>query len=298
MKGSELIKKAIESDMPDMEAVQKKCIEELHQGKKASEKMNKKKPKQKIRKSIYATLGACAAIWFCVLNLPVSSDAESFIARLQTWLHLKSERVEVGKMEKNSIRIPEDCEEVEYEGEKYLAKSYTSPEELEEDIGKHLEIWRGVDEFEEDGIVLRMVDGEYARVDLFYDVLEGEVLESAGHGEEIQLLECYITMPLSAEFSMNNIKLQDQVLKDATLDGKGNLISYGQNGDYSILETYYSEHLDTDVSVIGKRMTDMGREQDNVINYYYLYFVYEGLSYQINCHSNLETAKSIVEALE
>ena len=297
MNSSELIKQAIELDMPDMELIRQKCIEKLHEGQ-SSETTKQKGLNRRMRKSIYAGLGVCAAIWLCVLNLPASINAGSFIVRLQTWLHLDHEKVAVGELEKNSIRIPEDCEEVEYGGEKYLTKSYASPEDLEEDIGKHLDIWRGVEEYKENGILLRIVNGEYARVDFYYDVSKGKVLENANYENKIQDLECYITIPLSENFSINNIKLKDQVLKDAVLDEKGNLISYGQNGDYSILETYYSEHLSTDISVIGKKVIDIGKKQDDLISYCYLYFVYKGLSYQIHCHSNLDTAKSMVEELE
>lgn len=301
MKISEIIKQAIEPDMPDMEAVRQKCIEELHKGKERPEKTNKRKPNRKIRKSLYASLGVCAALWFCVLNWPVNSNAESFIARLQTWLRLDHESVTVGEMQKNAIQIPEDCEEVEYEGEKYLTKSYASPEELEEDIGKHLDIWRGVEEFKENGIVLHIVEGEYARVDFYYDISDGKVMGSTECGEKMQDLKCCITFPLSEDFSLNNIKLKDEVLKDATLDEKGNLIKYARNGDYSILESYHSAHLNANISVIErKKIENIDKRQDDVesYQYYYLYFVYKGLSYQINCNSHLEIVKSIVEELE
>lgn len=299
MKGSELIKRAIESDMPDMEAVQKKCIEELHKEKEWRERPNKKKPNRKIQKSIYAGLGACAALWLCMLNLPAKTDAESWIARLQTWLHLNHERVEVGKMEKNSIRIPEDCEEVEYGGEKYLTKSYASTEELEEDIGKHLKVWRGVGEFEEGDIVLRILDQEYAMIGFFYDFSKGETMEAEDIGNEMQDLRCYITIPLSKDFSMNNVELKDEALKNVALDEKGNLIDLDHNGDYSVIDTYHSAHLDVDISVIEeKEVENIEKKKDADTSYYYLYFVYQGLSYQITCHSNLDTAKFVVEELE
>lgn len=300
MKGSELIKKAMETDMPDMEAVQKKCIKELHSGKGKSEKENRKKTNRKIAKSIYAGLAVCVVAFLCVFHLTARTGAESFMASLQTWLHLDHhERVEVGELQKDSIHIPEDCEKVEYGGETYLTKNYASLEELEEDIGKHLALWRGVDDFKKNGIMLRIVEGEYARVDVYYDVSEGEVMESAKRESRIRDLECYITIPLSETFSMNSIKLKDQVLKDATLDTKGNLISYAQNGEYSIVETYHSERLNTEVSVIVKKsVVDIEKKQNDIIDYYYVYFVHEGFSYQINCNSNLEAVKSIVEELQ
>lgn len=300
MKGSELIKKAMETDMPDMEAVQKKCIKELHSGKGKSEKENRKKTNRKIAKSIYAGLAVCVVAFLCVFHLTARTGAESFMASLQTWLHLDHhERVEVGELQKDSIHIPEDCEKVEYGGETYLTKNYDSLEELEEDIGKHLALWRGVDDFKKNGIMLRIVEGEYASVDLYYDISEGEVMESAKRESIMQDLECFITIPLSEDFSMNSIKLKDQVLKDATLDAKGDLIGYARNGDYSILETYHSKSLDTDISVIKKKdIENLEIKHSLDTDYYYFYFIYKGLCYQINCNSNLGKVKSIVEELK
>ena len=301
MKSSEVIKRVIESDMPDQKDVRGKCIEELHKGKAESEKTDQKKSNRKMRKTICAGLGACAIICLCLLNIPASSDAESFIARLQTWLHLNHERVSIGEMKKEYIRIPDDCETVEDDDETYLAKTYSSIEELEKDIGKHLDIWRGGDAYRENGILLRIVDGKYANIALPYDLSKGENTEYANRKDQIQGLKCCITIPLSEDFSMNTIKLKDQFLKNAVLDEKGNLISYSRNSDYSIIETYHSEHLDINISVIeDKRMTDIDSGQEDITDYhyYYLYFVHQGLSYQINCNSNLETAKSVVEELE
>ena len=60
MKSSELIKQAIELDMPDMEIVWKKCIEELQQETKKYKETNQKKAGRNMRKGIYAGLGVCA----------------------------------------------------------------------------------------------------------------------------------------------------------------------------------------------------------------------------------------------
>lgn len=298
MRSSEVIKKVIEPDMPDVELVWEKCVEELYKETEKHEKTNQKKAGRNIYKSIYAGMGLCVAVLLFVIILSAYSNAEAFIACIQTWLHIDQEKVMVGEMKKDSIHIPEDCEEVEYGGEKYLTKSYSSPEELEEDIGKHLEIWRDVEEFKENNIVLNIVEGEYARIIFIYDFLKFEEEKFMNHESEMHSVECYITIPLSESFSMNNIKLEDQFLKDAVLDAQGNLIRYGQNSEYSLLETYRSEHLDTDISVIGKqRGIDIDQKKDEAVSACYLYFVQGGLSYQMNCNTNIETAKEIVEKM-
>lgn len=303
MKNGELIKKALEEEIPDMEAVQEKCLEILHSEKAGDERQGRRCSHPKRRVAISAGLGVCVLIFLCLClcHSPVYSNAKPFIARLQAWLHLDHERVTVGEMQKNSIRIPEDCEEVEYQGEQYLAKSYDSIEELEEDIGKHLDVWRGVEKFGENDIMLRIVEGEYARIDIFYDVSEGAFKGRKECESKMQGLKCCITIPLSEEFSMNNIKLKDQVLRDAILEDEGNLIKYDRNGGYSIVETYDSVHLNTTISVIETKKTEnINKKQDEVesYHYYYLYFVHGGLSYQISCKSDLETVKSIVEELQ
>lgn len=297
MKSSEMLKMVLVQDMPDMEFVRKRCIGELHGETTGNEKTNPRKTVPGMHKMIYAGTGICALVLLCVL-LSSHTDAQSLIARLQTWLHINNERVTVGEMKKDSIRIPEDTKEVEYGGEKYLTKSYSSPEELEEDIGKHLKIWRRADGFEQNRIVLDIVEREYARAIFVYDISRLKVKKYANNENEMNSVECYITIPLSDSFSMNNIKLEDQFLKDAVLDSQGRLIRYGENSEYSLLETYYSEQLDTDISVIGKqRGIDINEKKEDATDVAYLYFVQEGLSYQINCNTNIEMAKDIVEKL-
>ncbi len=296
MKSSELIKQAIETQMPDADAVRERCMEEFHQ-----ESPRRKVAGRKAKKRAALGIVACFAAFLCFLIVPMRSDAEPFVMRLQMLLHLNQKKVSVGEMKAEAIRIPKDCEKQERNGIEYLTKGYDSLSALEQDIGKKLKVYRGISEFGEDGVLLRVVEGEYALIDILYNTSQENLsAEQADMDGKLQNLYCYITIPLSEDFSMDKMKVEDKKLGHALFDKDGNLVGFAQNEQYSLTEIYHSERLDTEVAVL-ERNTELNQGQMSQIRgwkYYYLYFIYQGLSYQMVCNTDLDTARSLVESIQ
>lgn len=291
MNEKEFLKQVSEYNMPDILEVKKSCIEQLNS--------DGKKQYTHVR---FAGVAVIAILVLCICVTPISSLASNFVRHIQVMLNVNDETVELGNMDETDIRIPDDCEEVKSDGETYLSKAYNTLPDLIKDIQTDIYAWMGEDKFINQGIMLNIAQKDYGRITLLYDVAQREVIDNDDDNIDLQSVDMFVYFPLSSKTSMGNILLENEQLKYATIDEKGNIEKYEQNTKYQLIEQYKSANLDTIITVISSKSDtngngDLGKitESDTL---YYIYFTLDGMCYQINCVGTLDMAHDVIENIK
>ena len=164
---------------------------------------------------------------------------------------------------------------------------------MTEDIQSDFYVWMKENQFQENGIILNVIPDDYARITLLYDVNKENV--------NLTDLAMYVYFPLSSDSAFEDIKLENEQLKYATIDDEGNIKDYEQNTQYKMIEQYTSYNLGTAVTVISSvtstaESENTGEFEDSTV--YYLYFTVDGVCYQINCVGTLDEAHEVIENLQ
>jgi hypothetical protein len=228
--------------------------------------------------------------------------ANQLVQHIKTVLNLNEKPVELGDVNETNIRIPDDCEEVQSDGVTYLTKAYNTLSDLTKDIQTDIYAWVGEDDFFDDGIMLNVVQNDYGRITLLYDVTKNEVLNEDDDSVDLKSVDIFVYFPLSSKTSLGDIMLQNEQLEYGTIDEEGNIEKYKQNTEYQLLEQYESANLGTTVTVISSKTDtegngDLGDVSDSDVMYY-LYFTLEGMCYQINCDGTLDKAHEVIENIK
>ena len=283
MTENDFMKQIAQYNMPDISCVKNECIGKLHT-----------KPSSKYSRISRVAVAATAVAMLCLCAFPVSSLASSLMQHIQAVLKLNDSDVELGDVEKSDIHIPDDCEKAEIDGTTYLNKAYNSLSDLTDDIQTNFYVWTGADKFLDNGILLNIIPDDYGRVSLLYDLTNGS--------DDLQSVCMYVYFPLASDISLDDLMLENEQLKYATIDDSGNIEKYEQNTNYELIEQYTSPNLNTTVSVIASRSDTDGSgdygaisETDNV---YYMYFTLDGMCYQINCVGTLDKAHDVIENIQ
>lgn len=282
LKKKDFMKQVAEHNMPDFSEVRENCINQLNQ-------------KNTLNSHNFRIATAIVAITLVVgiCISPVNSFADNLLQQIQTYLNLNGNKVEVGQVSKSNIHIPEDCEKAEYNDKTYLSKCYPTLSDLTEDIQSDFYVWMKENQFQENGIILNVIPDDYARITLLYDVNKENV--------NLTDLAMYVYFPLSSDSAFEDIKLENEQLKYATIDDEGNIKDYEQNTQYKMIEQYTSYNLGTAVTVISSvtstaESENTGEFEDSTV--YYLYFTVDGVCYQINCVGTLDEAHEVIENLQ
>lgn len=291
MSEKNFLKQVSEFNMPDILEVKKSCVEQLNES-----------SKKQYTHARFSKIAVIAMIVICLCISPVNSLANNIVQHIKTMLNLNNESVELGNVDETDIRIPEDCEKVKSDGVTYLTKAYNALSDLTEDIQTDIYAWMGKDDFLDDGIMLNIVQNDYGRIAMLYDVTRSDVINKDVDHVGLQSVNMFVYFPLSSKTSLGDLMLQNEQLKYSTVDEAGNIEKYEQNTEYQLLEKYESANLDTTVTVIASKTDVKGNgdlgdisESDSV---YYLYFTLEGMCYQINCVGTLDKAHDVVENIK
>ncbi len=285
------MKQVSEFNMPNILEVKENCIKQLN-----------KEDRGRYIHARSLKIAVIAVIIICLCIMPVNSLAKNIVQHIKTMLHLNGKTVELGNIDKINIKIPDDCEEVKDEGISYLSKAYNTLSDLMKDIQTDIYTWKGTDDFLDNGIMLNIVQNDYGRITLLYDITKGKVIEKDSDNVDLQSVDMFIYFPLSSKTTLGNIMLQNEQLKYSTIDDEGNIEKYQQNTEYELVEQYENTDLDTTITVISsisdtKGSGNLGEftESDTV---YYLYFTLEGMCYQINCVGTLDKAHDVVKNIK
>lgn len=288
MEEKDFMKRVSEVNMTDVLEVKKSCMKQLN-----------KDDRDRYIHIHFLKVAVVAMIIVCLCILPVNSLAKNIVQHIKTLLNLNGKSVELGNIDKTNIEIPDDCEEVKDDGIIYLSKDYSTLPDLMKDIQTDIYIWTGTDEFFDDGIMLNIVQNDYGRITLLYDLTKNNVIDKNSDTSDLQSVGMFVYFPLSEKTTLGNIMLQNEQLKYGTIDEEGNIEKYQQNTEYELVEQYENTDLDTTITVISsisdtKGSGDLGEltESDTV---YYLYFTLEGMCYQINCVGTLDKAHDVIK---
>lgn len=291
MNKNDFMKQVSKFNMPDTSEVKKTCNQQLNE--------DNKIPLSNIR---FTRIAILTMIIICLCIMPVNSLAKNVIQHIKTILSLNDESVELGNVDETNIRIPDDCEEVKNEGVTYLSKDYHTLSDLMKDIQTDFYTWKGTDKFLDNGIMLNIVQNDYGRISLLYDITQGTVINEETEHVDLQSVNMFVYFPLSSKTSLGDIMLKNEQLKYSTIDDEGNIEKYQQNTEYELIEQYKSENLDTTVTVISSKTDTKGSgalgdfvESDMV---YYLYFTLDGMCYQINCVGTIDKAHGVLENIK
>lgn len=285
------MKQVAEYNMPDILEIKKSCVEQLNED-----------GREQYTHTRFPKIAVIAMIVICLCISPVNSLANNIVQHIKTILNLNDTSVELGTVDETNIRIPDDCEEVKSDGVTYLSKAYNALSDLTKDIQTDIYAWMGEDNFFDDGIMLNIVQNDYGRITLLYDVTQNDVIDKNVDNIDLQSVDMFVYFPLSSKTSLGDIMLQNEQLKYGTMDEEGNVEKYEQNTEYQLLEQYESASLDTTITVISSKTDTKGNgnlgdisESDSV---YYLYFTLEGMCYQINCVGTLDKAHDVIENIK
>lgn len=291
MNEKNFMKQVSQFNMPDILEVKKSCIKQLNES-----------GKESYMRTRFPRIAVIAMIVICLCISPVNSLANNIVQHIKIMLSLNDNSVELGNVDEANIRIPDDCEEVKSDGVTYLSKAYHALSDLTKDIETDIYAWMGEDNFFDDGIMLNIVQNDYGRITLLYDVTKNDVIDKAVDNIDLQSVDMFVYFSLSPETSLGDIMLQNEQLKYGTMDEEGNIEKYEQNTEYQLLEQYESANLDTTITVISSQTDTKGNgdlgditESDTV---YYLYFTLEGMCYQINCVGTLDRAHDVIENIK
>ena len=210
------MKQVAEHNMPDFSEVRENCVNQLNQ---------KKTLNSHNFRIATAIVAITLVVGICIS--PVNSFADNLLQQIQTYLNLNGNKVEVGQVSKSNIHIPEDCEKAEYNDKTYLSKCYPTLSDLTEDIQSDFYVWMKENQFQENGIILNVIPDDYARITLLYDVNKENV--------NLTDLAMYVYFPLSSDSAFEDIKLENEQLKYATIDDEGNIKDYEQNTQYKMI---------------------------------------------------------------
>lgn len=291
MNEKDFMKQVSEVNMPDIFEVKKTCIKQLN-----------KDDKTRYIHARFPKIAVIAMIVACLCIMPVNSLAKNIVQSIKTMLNLNNESVELGNIDKSNIKIPDDCKEVKADGISYLSKAYSTLPDLMKDIQTDIYTWMGTDEFLDDGIMLNIVQNDYGRITLLYDVTKNNIIDKNSDNTDLLSVDMFVYFPLSQKTSLGDIMLRNEELKYSTIDEEGNIEEYQQNTEYELVEQYENADLDTTITVISSKTDtnvsgNLGEiaESDTM---YYLYFTLEGMCYQINCVGTLDQAHDVLNHLK
>lgn len=291
MNKNDFMKQVSKFNMPDITEVKKICNQQLN--------TDSKKQFPNVR---FTRIAILTMIIICLCIMPVDSLAKNVIQHIKTILSLNDKSVELGNVDEANIRIPDDCEEVKNEGVTYLSKDYNTLSDLMKDIQTDFYTWKGTDKFLDNGIMLNIVQNDYGRISLLYDITQGNVIDEEVGYVDLHSVDMFVYFPLSSKTSLGEIMLKNEQLKYSTIDDEGNIEKYQQNTEYELVEQYESGDLDTTITIISSKTDtngdgDLGEvaESDTL---YYLYFTLDGMCYQINCVGTIDKAHDILENME
>lgn len=290
MTEKEFMKQVAESEMPDMDDVRESCIVRL--------KEEKKRQGKRQQAAVYGKAAIATVLLLCLCIPPINSFARQ---QIKVLLKLNDDEVQIGETQENIIHVPDGCTEEELAGGVTCwTKSYNKLSDVVKDIDTDIYTWQGADKFDEDGILLNIVDNDYSTIALFYDVDQANDSNQA-YKDELETLYMLIYIPLSKETSLGDLMLENKQLMYSTVDDEGNIEEYKENTEYELIEQYYSPKLNTTVTVIESKVTtdmDAGAEDStDDIFMYYLYFTLDGMCYQVGCDGTLDTVHRVVEEI-
>ena len=143
-----LLKKVCEKEMPDISETRRMCIDKLRET----------QPDKKRKRTCVAAVICVGILAICLTLTPLNSFAKNFFVQVEAILNLNGSKIAIGDSQKSTIKIPKDCERVEYEGETYLTKAYQNLDLLENEVGMTFDTWNGNAGFQEDGVLLNIVE--------------------------------------------------------------------------------------------------------------------------------------------
>lgn len=291
MNEKDFMKQVSKFNMPDILEVKKSCIKQL----------NRDSRKQDTH-AHFPRLAAISILIICLCIMPVNSLAKNIVQHIKTMLSLNDTSVELGNVHEINITIPDDCEEAKDNGITYLSKAYNALPDLMKDIQTDIYTWNGTDNFLDNGIMLNIVQNDYGRITLLYDVTKQKVINKDVDNIDLQSVDIFVYFPLSPKTSLKDIMLQNEPLNYSTIDEAGNIEEYHQNTEYELVEQYESANLDTGITIISSKSTttEIGDLEENTESdtLYYLYFTLDGMCYQVNCVGTLDKAHNIIENLK
>ncbi len=291
MNKNDFMKQVSKFNMPDISEVRKTCNQQLN--------TDNKKLFSNVR---FTRIALLTMIIVCLCIMPVNSLAKNVIQHIKTILSLNDKPVELGNVDETNIRIPDDCKEVKNEGITYLSKDYHTLSDLMKDIQIDFYTWNGTDKFLNNGIMLNIVQNDYGRISLLYDITQGNIINEEVDHVDLQSVNLFVYFPLSSKTSLGDIMLKNEQLKYSTIDDEGNIEKYQQNTEYELVEQYESDDLNTTITIISSKI-DMNRDGDlgeaaDSDTLYYLYFTLDGMCYQINCVGTIDKAHDILKNMK
>lgn len=304
MKEKDLIPHLISDNMPNIEDVRNKCINQtLSSSKDISIKKWHKKP-------VIAIL--CFITIFLVFRIPIIKvGATKLIYEIQKLFTINDKQVNLGFRDWIDINIPDNMILSDHDGSNYYSKVYNNMKELEADIQYDFLELQGDLSANIKQIYLNLKDDKTGIIIILFDFY-GETIEettdSDGNLTYRHLFDykssntsrpyrLIMNFNISPESKINETILQDGIDSYSYLATDVGLV---QNKDarqtYAVAYQYSSDNLNIEVTIV--ESTQYTRQSPSYnITTFSAYFIYNNVEYQIEANS-IPYLKQIIEDMK
>ncbi|HPU62847.1 MAG TPA: hypothetical protein PK304_01700 [Mobilitalea sp.] len=286
MKEKELIYKAIQSNMPNLEEVRQKCL---------SQNIPAYTEKKKYTFAGYIVFASLIfAVTITVFNIPViKAWSKNLLDKVFKTYVIDNEQIDLGEMSWLDIKIPKDCKVTEYNNDIYHAKAYKNMKELEEDINYDFLEWSQDYPLADNRILLNFKNEKLGYIAA---IIDGTQYFGKDTDRPYRIIMYFSISP-------------DAPLNETVLESGADPLSfigtdYGliQNKEakqtYTIVEEYKSENLGVDVLIVEwKRHTSGDPVYLDSQPVYCGYFIYNNVEYQIDA-SSVNCIKNIIDSMK
>ncbi len=183
------------------------------------------------------------------------------------------------------ISIPENMEEISYNGITYKSKKYTNIFELENELGIDVLEYPYTVEL---NTVLQIEDNK--------DVLIHVEPKANTEKEPIMIYMNFSIIPTE----QNSIFQFEDTEAKTYIDQEGKNSFEQLGNEYKIVETYNSENLGIKVAIVKDKLLSTNNllEEDEELVYFHALFVYKNVEYKISMSGTLDEVKQCVEKFE
>lgn len=244
--------------------------------------------KRRLIQRRYVVSAVCVVILIFFMFGPTRVYARKIFHELVRFVSVNEEIIELAPSDSVLLTIPNDIQEIMFEGTLFQYKSYDTLASLEKDLNMDV-LEFGCNYKEKNNQVNFQVQDHVAgSVNMLIDTEASK-----------EVLPISYTLYFSVD---GNVSTGQLVYKDeddyVSYDYGDETKTFHVQEKYKVIERYKSLNLNTDVLILEKTKKQLRREQTHKDESYYVVFVYDKVEYLLHFYSDLEGIKSAIERMK
>ncbi|HAU85184.1 MAG TPA: hypothetical protein DCW90_06685 [Lachnospiraceae bacterium] len=244
--------------------------------------------KRRLIQRRYVVSAACLIILIFFMLGPTRVYARKIFHELIRFVSVNEEMIELAPLDSVHLTIPNDLQEIMFEGTLFQYKPYDTLASLEKNLNMDV-LEFGCDYKEKNNQVNFQVQDHVAgSINMLIDTETSK-----------EVLPISYTLYFSVD---DNVSTGQLTYKD-----ENDYVSYDYGEEkktfhvqekYKVIERYKSLNLNTDVLILEKTKEQSRREQTHKDESYYVVFVYDKVEYLLHFYSDLEGIKNAIERMK